>query len=356
MLDTKDAKRVLKEAFKASDAEQILRVVDVHDMHGTQQVDQLSAMTYLHQMRNHFESAAASSSSSSSTIKRQSSQVLLKQASDAVAAAKTGTSDATQNDVCAKVATLPVSLSVSSRLSTFTTSSNPFNFDQIKAKMTANKANSTSQVTNATNRKVLTMQQSSSFEGVESSATPSPLSSSPTTRSLVAAVDSKRRAKQMAAAETETADMATAASPKKRAPPPASENIGPISTNKALPAECQPDATMTAKTVADELIGVEYINQEIANLRNRQLELDKQGAWLEQQLRSVLRTNSSSANNAKSATKQAAAGDQQQKAIVKSKNNNAKRKQLEDHLLRRWFLLVNEKNALVHQQQELEIL
>ena len=31
-------------------------------------------------------------------------------------------------------------------------------------------------------------------------------------------------------------------------------------------------------------------------------------------------------------------------------------KKLEDKLLKDWFLLVNEKNALLHRQQELEIL
>ena len=51
--DTKDSKHVLKEAFKASEAEQILRVVDIHEMHGANQVDQLSTITYLNLMRNH---------------------------------------------------------------------------------------------------------------------------------------------------------------------------------------------------------------------------------------------------------------------------------------------------------------
>lgn len=79
------------------------------------------------------------------------------------------------------------------------------------------------------------------------------------------------------------------------------------------------------------LIGTEYVNQEIINLKNKQKELDEQGNELETQLRFLMKLNSD------------------------GKKTDAD-KELEDILLRKWFLLVNEKNALLHQQQELEIL
>jgi hypothetical protein len=81
----------------------------------------------------------------------------------------------------------------------------------------------------------------------------------------------------------------------------------------------------------EALIGTEYVNQEILNLKSKQTELDEQGNNLETQLRFLMKSN----------------GD--------SKKTDAD-KELEDTLLRKWFLLVNEKNALLHQQQELEIL
>jgi hypothetical protein len=81
----------------------------------------------------------------------------------------------------------------------------------------------------------------------------------------------------------------------------------------------------------EALIGTEYVNQEILNLKSKQTELDEQGNNLETQLRFLMKSNSD------------------------SKKTDAD-KELEDTLLRKWFLLVNEKNALLHQQQELEIL
>ena len=81
----------------------------------------------------------------------------------------------------------------------------------------------------------------------------------------------------------------------------------------------------------EELLGTEYVNQEILNLRSKQKELDEQGNNLEKQLRVLMKATS---------------------AEKKSDKDN----ELEDHLLKKWFLLVNEKNALLHRQQELEIL
>lgn len=42
--------------------------------------------------------------------------------------------------------------------------------------------------------------------------------------------------------------------------------------------------------------------------------------------------------------------------MKKQADDNSVEKEVEDSLLREWFLLINKKNALLHRQQELEIL
>lgn len=84
----------------------------------------------------------------------------------------------------------------------------------------------------------------------------------------------------------------------------------------------------------EKLVGTEYINQEIINLKEKQKELDDKGALIEKQLRSIMKKTSSEEGNRVS----------------------DKDRKLEDKLLKEWFLLVNERNSLLHQQQELEIL
>lgn len=97
------------------------------------------------------------------------------------------------------------------------------------------------------------------------------------------------------------------------------------------------NSTTTNVTTNDQdLIGTEYINQEILNLKAKQRELDEQGYNLEKQLRLLMKQSSND--------------------DTKSKKINEKDRELEDHLLKEWFLLINKKNALIHQQQELEIL
>lgn len=84
----------------------------------------------------------------------------------------------------------------------------------------------------------------------------------------------------------------------------------------------------------EELVGTEYINQETIMLKQKQKELDQKGTIIEKQLRSIMRTTN----------------DEQGNEI------SEKEKKLEDKLLKEWFLLVNERDVLLHQQQELEIL
>ena len=85
-----------------------------------------------------------------------------------------------------------------------------------------------------------------------------------------------------------------------------------------------------------ENLGNEYINQEIINLKKEQDELDERGDYLEKQLRRIMNSH-----DARSPT---------------SSEEKLKIKMAEDNLLREWFLLVNKRNALLHRQQELELL
>ena len=72
----------------------------------------------------------------------------------------------------------------------------------------------------------------------------------------------------------------------------------------------------------------------MAKLRQLQRELDEKGAKLEKELRGIMK-------------KQPDENKDDDKEIDR---------EFEDGLLREWFLLVNKKNALLHRQQELEIL
>lgn len=56
-----DTKANLREAFTASDEEKIMRVVDYPDIINRKQIDSLSIMTYLYQIRDYFENASNAS-------------------------------------------------------------------------------------------------------------------------------------------------------------------------------------------------------------------------------------------------------------------------------------------------------
>ncbi len=138
----------------------------------------------------------------------------------------------------------------------------------------------------------------------------------------------KQRAKQLIA-ETRKNSLNQKLSPKKE----------PTPESTAQPSSKQVDTNPFDSSDENENeneLGIEYIRQEIESLSNRQRELDEKGSRIEKDLRNLMRNNKS------------ADGQQQQVS--------PKLKKLEDKLLKEWFLLVNEKNALLHQQQELEIL
>lgn len=136
----------------------------------------------------------------------------------------------------------------------------------------------------------------------------------------------KQRAKQLIA-ETRKNSLNQKLSPKKE-----SESTTQSSSKQD---DTNPFGSSDENENENEL-GIEYIRQEIESLSNRQRELDEKGSRIEKDLRNLMRNNTST--------------DGQQTQV------SPKLKKLEDKLLKEWFLLVNEKNALLHQQQELEIL
>ena len=131
----------------------------------------------------------------------------------------------------------------------------------------------------------------------------------------------KQRAKQMIA---ETRKNARKNSTTYQEKEPGTQDI-PQQQNSAI------NDNLKSMIEKETLLGAEYVNQEILNLKNKQDELDEQGNNLEQQLRALMKSDT-------------------------NQKRNETDKELEDTLLRKWFLLVNQKNALLMQQQELEIL
>jgi hypothetical protein len=139
----------------------------------------------------------------------------------------------------------------------------------------------------------------------------------------------KQQAKQMIAETRKNSRKKSPATPRKNSNSNEIVDLGLKKGSPGSPGENQSIINDIYKR--EELLGAEYVNQEILNLRNKQKELDEQGNNLEKQLRVLMKQSS---------------------AEKKSDSD----KELEDHLLKKWFLLVNEKNALLHRQQELEIL
>ena len=71
----------LKEAFSASDSEKIMRVVDYSDIVNRKQIDPLSIMTYLYQIRDHFENPFVDSTSGQTEKERANVENAIKKLS-----------------------------------------------------------------------------------------------------------------------------------------------------------------------------------------------------------------------------------------------------------------------------------
>ena len=106
----------------------------------------------------------------------------------------------------------------------------------------------------------------------------------------------------------------------------------------------------------EEVLGAEYICQEILNLKAKQQELDEEGQYIETQLRLLMKRTSSRVSGEDESSSSSSAVDGQSQPMTSESKKSERDKELEDKLLRGWFLLINQKNALLHRQQELELL
>jgi hypothetical protein len=428
-LDESDCRKNLKQAFNASDKESIMRVVDVCDFINKKKIDELSIMTYLYQIKNHFDSF--------SNKKQQAPQrptSILSEETSKVFAAKLATlpnlistpmsnkipHNKSQNNSTKSAKTPVKSICSSSTNNPFESDaeeenlnnnnsnnnnyndykkksglieiksngkivdaclSNNFNepfcddiLDNLHSRRSTSRRNSlhsrsgssssTSSINSANqngshhngllirekksvnentnssnNQKVITPNKSE--ELIERAKQLIEKTKNENENSAAKREEIKQLAKQMIADTKKKRKSSIPNSITKNYPAPkppvdsnnsSSNNTQQNSDNKSDNLNTTSDIVNSIQQSLEEqtqnqLIGTEYINQEIINLRNKQLELDEQGGNLEKQLR----------------------------ILMKDKKSDQDR-ELEDILLKKWFLLINEKNKLIYQQQELETL
>ena len=320
-MNEKEAKSNLKQVFDASDAEKIVRVIDFSDFLNKNQLDQLSIMTYLNQLRDHFES-------SSSTLQIENKNKSIQK---------------TNNKKSTKTYTAPAQPTLSGV--TTTKLMNPFdendqdetsaeaekieiNNNQIKKPtgliqikengeiitdieyeqdLELNNNNNNINDTKFLVEKVKHQDNNQNYKSDELIQKAKNLIDKTKQNELIKREEINQKVKQLLARRKSAAAASVAQTSIER-------KSSTSSINKL----------QTTQTI----IGTEYVNQEIIHLKNEQKDLDEKGDNLENQLR----------------------------ILMKTKKSDKKSKELEDHLLKEWFLLVNRKNALLHKQQELEIL
>ena len=310
MLNENKARQNLSQVFRASDVENIGRLLDYNDILNKANLDQLLIITYLFQLRDHFEP-------------KLSSKQLIKQGLSFMSPSK------------------PKKLTKETKMKSNSTStpirsdlekplpqkmpSNPFDSDQEdnvipngqsepdKAKIKVNKADSA-----ATLVAVKKSSQKKTIAPVNSSSS--------TSEELV------QKAKELIE-KTKQAE-----NPKREE---LNQKVKTLIESRKKSTMLQRRATATQLNVSSKenelnepqtLIGTEYVNQEIIHFKNEQDSLDQKAGQLERQLRTLINTEDA------------------------SKKKTDQERELEDRLLKEWFLLINRKNALLHRQQELEIM
>jgi hypothetical protein len=383
-LSATNSKSNLKLAFNASDSEAIVRVVDVADLLNTKSPDQLSIMTYLFNICDHFEpkyskriskNTTAPATANSKTLKllmptfkipslmnnnnKKKLAPILPQETTQTIDNKSYFNpfeDDDDGDVRIVVSPAPSSQTASSsgliriEPNGEIINVNPSEFDSSPSRRPSAQV----KLVQRKNSSLNNSSSSSSSSSLNSSSNPSAVSSKVNSKAPnQAVVISKdlnsqdliqkarelmeKNKKSMDHQSVEESEVLKKEKIKQRAKQMIAEskklNLPPRKNSVASsPSSC---TDTTASTVVEEavdanLIGTEYVNSEILNLKSKQNELDEQGNSLETQLRRLMADT--------------------------DRKKTEHEKELEDILLRKWFLLVNEKNALLHQQQELEIL
>jgi hypothetical protein len=315
-LSEKDAKTNLKEAFNASDSEKIMRVVDYPDILNRKITDPLSIITYLYQIRDHFETSQQSKEQKSSIKKNNKVEEAMKKLQinelNPFEDGQPNNDESKENEL------------VETKSSSIATHSNPFEDPKPVLRTLVESNPPVSKSSDELIQKAQNLIKKTKIDEKSTNVNVSP--------------DSKKkelnqRAKELIAHNRKSSVRKN--KPQAHAEPeadPTAQIQSSTSTNANTPKKLSTQKeTLTRQTsVNDDLIGTEYVNAEIIKLREMQRELDENGNKLEKQLRGFMRKQSGAAE----------AGD----------------KELEDSLLREWFLLINKKNALLHRQQELEIL
>ncbi|RMZ96050.1 EH domain-binding 1 1 isoform X2 [Brachionus plicatilis] len=328
-LSETDCKSNLKQAFNATDKESIVRVVDYADFLNRKNLDRLSIMTYLYQIKEKYDPSnpcAYNISPNSKTLSSLNQEAKVKNFSNFSATPNSTQKKKTTINVN-KVNTLVNNQQITNSFF------NPFDSDEDNlVKENKIKQNNkgiieikSPEETKSNHQKKQTADRKKSSEKFSKFLTPKSKTLAPKKNtSSEELIDSAKKLMERNKSFEENDELR--------------KKVDKIITESKYtlrkPSEDFIKSTNPFEDEDENLVGTEYINQEIINLKQKQNELDEKGGLIEKQLRSIMKKTSA------------------EEGIKVSEKD----KKLEDKLLKEWFLLVNERNVLLHQQQELELL